>query len=200
MDGEVGMPGRLIYVMGPSGVGKDSLIDAARGPLRDFGCEVVRRVITRSAESVGEDAQGVSSAEFEQLAEQGAFALFWRANGLGYGIPVQIDQWLADGRHVLINGSRGYLEQARLHYPDLIPILLTVTPEVLRQRLTRRGRENAGEIEARLKRNELFQADAIQMTHGQILQLDNSGELSVTVSNLLEWLKHEGVNAKSGQI
>ncbi|MEG3012356.1 MAG: phosphonate metabolism protein/1,5-bisphosphokinase (PRPP-forming) PhnN, partial [Pseudomonas sp.] len=46
------MDGRLIYLMGPSGSGKDSLIEAAREPLRALGCEVIRRVITRSAESV----------------------------------------------------------------------------------------------------------------------------------------------------
>lgn len=46
------MTGRLIYLMGPSGSGKDSLLQAAREPwLR--GCRIVRRVITRSAEAVG---------------------------------------------------------------------------------------------------------------------------------------------------
>src|SRR5437868_11270334 len=85
------MPGRLIYLMGPSGAGKDSLIDASREPLRRLGCDVVRRVITRSAESVGEDALSVSQAEFERLRRQGDFALYWCANGLEYAIPIQID-------------------------------------------------------------------------------------------------------------
>ena len=51
------MPGKLIYLMGPSGSGKDSLIDAVRPYLPERGCEVIRRVITRSSEAVGEDAQ-----------------------------------------------------------------------------------------------------------------------------------------------
>ena len=59
------MSGKLIYLMGPSGSGKDSLIDAAREQLRARGCEVVRRVITRSAESVGEDALSVTRERFE---------------------------------------------------------------------------------------------------------------------------------------
>ena len=88
------MDGRLIYLMGPSGSGKDSLIEAAREPLQALNCEVVRRVITRSAESVGEDAIGVSREEFEQHRVEGDFALYWSANGLDYGIPVEIDQWL----------------------------------------------------------------------------------------------------------
>ena len=53
------MAGRLIYLIGPSGSGKDSLLDAARPRLAERGCRIVRRVITRSAEAVGE-AQSLS--------------------------------------------------------------------------------------------------------------------------------------------
>jgi len=96
-------------------------------------------VITRSAESVGEDALGVSPAEFERLEGEGAFALSWRANGLAYGIPREIDDWLSAGQDVLINGSRGHLEVARQRYPQLLAILLQVDEAVLRQRLLARG-------------------------------------------------------------
>lgn len=44
---------RVIFLIGPSGSGKDSLIDAAREALRARGVEVARRVITRSAEAKG---------------------------------------------------------------------------------------------------------------------------------------------------
>ena len=192
------MPGRLIYLMGPSGAGKDSLIDASREPLRRLGCDVVRRVITRSAESLGEDALGVSQAEFERLGQQGGFALHWRANGLDYGIPVQIDEWLALGRNVLVNGSREHLVEARRRYPTLLPILLTVKSEVLRHRLVRRGRENAEEIEARLRRNDLFLASA-SSDATPVMHLDNSGELAVTVEHFLGLLEQEGVCAKPDQ-
>ncbi|RCH30464.1 phosphonate metabolism protein/1,5-bisphosphokinase (PRPP-forming) PhnN [Pseudomonas aeruginosa] len=128
--------------MGPSGSGKDSLLQAAREPLALRGCRIVRRVITRSAEAVGEDAQAVTPAQFDTLERASAFAMSWRANGLCYGIPVQIDEWLAQGYDVLVNGSRGYLAQARRRYPDLLAVLLGVKPEVLRQRLLARGRES----------------------------------------------------------
>ena len=186
--GHFGMDGRLIYLMGPSGSGKDSLIEAARAPLQSIGCEVVRRVITRSAESVGEDAIGVSREEFARLHIQGSFALCWNANGLDYGIPISIEQTMAGGRDVLVNGSRGHLRQALQRYPTLLPSLLVVDNVVLRERLLRRGRESAEDIEARLRRNSLFGAED-QFDGVPIHRLSNSGELSVTVTRLLQWVK-----------
>ena len=196
MQGDFKMDGMLIYLMGPSGSGKDSLIEAAREPLQTLNCEVVRRVITRSAESAGEDAIGVSREEFEQRRVEGDFALCWNANGLNYGIPIEIDKWLNDGRHVLVNGSRGYLAGALHRYPALLPVLLTVKDEVLRERLLRRGRESFAEIEARLRRNGLFTAEG-SIGGTQIHRLDNSGELSTTVANLLDLLRINGVSDRT---
>lgn len=183
------MSGRLIYLMGPSGSGKDSLLNAARERLAARGCVIARRVITRSAEAVGEEAVGVSPAEFDQLEADGAFALSWRANGLAYGIPRQIDDWLAAGQDVLVNGSRGYLPTARARYPELQAILLQVDEAALRQRLQARGRESAEQIEARLARSRELQplprpSGGRGEAESQWL-LNNSGPLDQTVSQLL---------------
>ncbi|APU29833.1 phosphonate metabolism protein/1,5-bisphosphokinase (PRPP-forming) PhnN [Ectopseudomonas alcaliphila JAB1] len=208
------MQGRLIYLMGPSGSGKDSLLQAARAPLEAHGCRFARRVITRSAESVGEDALGVTPDEFERLQGEGAFALSWRANGLAYGIPREIDDWLSAGQDVLINGSRGHLEAARQRYPDLLAILLQVDEAVLRQRLLARGRETPEQIEQRLARSRSFAPVGGAFGSGIVLRstscihavaaatvaakapptgkflaiLDNSGPLQQTVSRLLQLL------------
>ncbi|WKN22766.1 phosphonate metabolism protein/1,5-bisphosphokinase (PRPP-forming) PhnN [Azotobacter vinelandii] len=178
------MGGRLIYLMGASGSGKDSLLEAVRERVLAAGGRIVRRVVTRSPEAVGEDALGVSPERFEQLLAEGAFALHWRANGLAYGIPRQIDDWLVDGRDVLINGSRGHLAEARRRYPELCAVLLTVEPQVLRQRLLARGRETIEEIEARLARNARLPLD------GEDCQrLDNSASLAQTAEALLRLIR-----------
>lgn len=181
--------GRLIYLMGPSGSGKDSVIDQARPALRDLGVAVARRVITRSAEAVGEDAQGVSPQQFASLRAQGAFALDWPANGLHYGIPREIDAWLEQGRWVLVNGSRGHLEEARARYPDLLPILLGVAPQVLRERLMRRGRETAEEIEQRLARNQQVSTRLDE----DVRRLDNSTSVEEAAQRLLALLHEAGL-------
>ena len=85
------MEGRLIYLIGPSGSGKDSVLDAAREALAERGVRIARRVITRSAEAVGESAEAVTHDEFDRLERAGAFAMSWRANELAYGIPIQIE-------------------------------------------------------------------------------------------------------------
>jgi ribose 1,5-bisphosphokinase len=179
------MAGRLIYLIGPSGSGKDSLLDAARPRLAERGCRIVRRVITRSAEAVGEAAQGVSPEQFAAMEAEGAFALSWQANGLSYGIPREIDDWLAAGHDVLVNGSRAHLAQTRARYPTLLVLLLTVDQAVLRQRLISRGRESLADIEARLARNAQFTAQLIADNGSGLYVLDNSGPLAHTVERLL---------------
>lgn len=174
------MNGRLIYLIGPSGSGKDSVLDAARERLTERGVRIAQRVITRSAEAVGESATAVSPDEFDRLERSGAFAMSWRANELAYGIPIQIDQWLAAGDDVLVNGSRGYLAQARQRYPELLAVLLSVRPEVLRQRLLKRNRETPEQVEARLARNTRFD-DSLD----ELFLLDNSGDLQDSVDKLL---------------
>ncbi|MBK5528110.1 phosphonate metabolism protein/1,5-bisphosphokinase (PRPP-forming) PhnN [Pseudomonas sp. TH06] len=189
------MDGRLIYLMGPSGSGKDSLIESARDSLRALNCEVIRRVITRSAESVGENAVGVTSEEFERRQRAGDFSLAWQANGLAYGIPVQMDEWLKSGRHVLVNGSRANLRQALERYPTLLPVLLTVKDEVLRERLFRRGRETLEQIDARVARNALFKDR--RSSDEPVHLIDNSGALADAVNQLLDWVK---INVTPDQI
>ncbi|EKT4458481.1 phosphonate metabolism protein/1,5-bisphosphokinase (PRPP-forming) PhnN [Pseudomonas putida] len=181
--------GRLIFLVGPSGSGKDSLIDASREQLAVAGVEIARRVITRSAEAKGEAAQGVTPEQFDTLRAQGAFAMHWRANGLDYGIPRQVDQWLAAGRPVLVNGSRAYLAEARQRYPDLLVVLVQVKPEVLRQRLLARGRETTEEVEQRLARSARLQAAADPSVH----VLDNSSTLEAAVAAFFSLLRNQGV-------
>lgn len=178
------MSGRLIYLIGPSGSGKDSLLDAARARLAERGCRIVRRVITRSAEAVGEAALGVSVQQFAEMQAQGAFALSWQANGLAYGIPQEIDAWLAAGDDVLVNGSRGHLPHTRERYPNVLVVLLIVDEPVLRQRLLARGRESVAEIDQRLARNARF-SERLLAEDPNVHVLDNSGPLERTVGHLL---------------
>ncbi|QDL91872.1 phosphonate metabolism protein/1,5-bisphosphokinase (PRPP-forming) PhnN [Paroceanicella profunda] len=143
-------PGTLIVVVGPSGAGKDTLIDAARAARPDIFFP--RRVITRPEEAGGEAFTGVSAPEFAAREAAGGFATLWHAHGLAYGIPCEIAPVLASGRHVLFNGSRSVIGALRATHSGLRVIVVTAAPEVLAERLAARGREDAADIRARLAR------------------------------------------------
>lgn len=192
--------GRLIYLMGASGAGKDSVIDASREGLAQRQIRVVRRIITRSAEASGEQALGVSHEAFERMMAEGAFALHWNANGLRYGIPADIDHALNQGQWVLVNGSRGYLPEALSKYPNLVPVVITVATDVLRARLCVRGRETAVEIDARLARNDRLN-DMASDWQGRALALyavDNSTTLAAASAALLALIDQQRLNVTAG--
>jgi ribose 1,5-bisphosphokinase len=146
-------PGKLIYVVGPSGAGKDALLDYARAHLPpEANVRFVRRWITRPADAGGEAHRPLTLDEFEEKVRSDAFAMHWRAHGNGYGIGREIRDWLQSGATVVVSGSRAHLPQALQDFPGLHVLNVIVDPVVLRERLLRRGRESAAQIEERLQR------------------------------------------------
>jgi len=189
------MSGRLIYLMGPSGSGKDTVLQGV-SRLMGQGVWVAPRLITRPATETECGAVAVSAAEFLCLERSGAFAMSWRANGLAYGVPVEINDRLSAGCHVLVNGSRGYLSEARRRYCTLLPVLLSVPQETLYQRLSARGRENADQIDKRLIRNNLYAGLATASGRERIMVLDNSGAVADTIQMLYEYLIHSATEPR----
>jgi ribose 1,5-bisphosphokinase len=149
--GRIG-PGRLVLVVGPSGAGKDTLIDAARAACRT-SLDIVfpRRVITRPS-SAAEDHDTLAEQAFDQAATEGAFAIWWEAHGLRYGIPRAIDAELQAGRTVVCNVSRTVVRAARERYAHVAVVLVTAPPDVLAARLAGRGRSSDGNVAQRVGR------------------------------------------------
>jgi ribose 1,5-bisphosphokinase len=112
---------------------------------------VAHRYITRPS-GADEASMALTEDEFVRREQLGCFALSWRSHGLAYGIGVEIDAWMAAGVTVLVNGSRAYLPQACMRYPGLCAVEVSVDPQVLKRRLTQRGRESAQDIARRLER------------------------------------------------
>ena len=175
------MSGRLIAVVGPSGVGKDTVMEAMAEAEPRLG--LVRRVITRPSAAGGEVFEGVNVADFEARLAQGEFALHWGAHGLFYGVPTEVDADLATGRDMLVNLSRSVLVEAASHFPGFVAIALTATSEVLAERLAARGRENADEIQRRLARAGSGLPEGVAA-----ISIDNSGTLDSTVQTALSAL------------
>ena len=174
--------GRLIAVVGPSGVGKDSVMAgmiAARPDMR-----LVRRTITRAPGLGGEDYDAVTPEAFDAAAQDGAFCVHWTAHGLSYGIPSDVLTDVQRGKDCLANFSRSALEQANAIFPNLTVLNIPASPATLAKRLAGRGRETEAEIAARLA-----QADKCLPAGLDVVTIANDGALEDTVTKALAALQ-----------
>jgi ribose 1,5-bisphosphokinase len=180
------MNGVLLYVIGPSGSGKDSLMLHARQALeKDSSVVFAHRYITRPHDAGGENHVALTEAEFDSRLVRKLFSLHWHSHGMRYGIGCEINQWLAKGLVVIVNGSRAYLEQASKIYPALVPLLIEVSADVLRGRLQSRGRETVSEIDARLMRTEEFR----NLQHPGLMRFRNDAPLDETGPAFVELIR-----------
>ena len=178
--------GRLIAVVGPSGVGKDSVIAGLGNAAPHW--HLVRRVITRAPNLGGEEYDAATPAQFEALVNDGAFAVHWKAHGLRYGIPISVKYQLGKGTDCLVNFSRKALSEAADNFPNFIVLNITAKPETLAHRLKIRARETQEEIAKRLE-----QADKPLPSGLKVIHLSNDGLLSSTVAHGMSLLRPAGV-------
>lgn len=173
--------GTLFLVVGPSGAGKDSLIDGARQAFaNDEHYVFPRRYITRPADAGGEDHIPVSEDMFETMLERGDMVLEWRAHKLRYGVPVAVAQHLERGRNVILNVSRTVVDEARQNLSPVQVLYITVDDETLAERLRARGRESTADIKRRVER-----AKEYLITGDDVVMVDNSGALETSISSFV---------------
>lgn len=178
------MTGPLVYVMGPSGVGKDSVLERARSMLSvDTPIVFAHRYITRPADVGGENHVALSRAEFALRRAHGLFAFHWHAHGNDYGIGREIDSWRAAGLTVVVSGSREHYEKIAGTDPHLHPVLITAAVDKLRARLAARGRESDVAAASRLARS-----DAYAVTDQRLVTIVNDGTLDTAAEAFVRQL------------
>ena len=145
--------GTLFLVVGPSGAGKDTLIEGARAALEPGGAHVFpRRAITRPEGSGGEDHEAVSPEGFAEREAEGGFFVTWRAHGLAYGLPGCIPATLESGRHIVVNVSRAILAHIAGRVSPTVAIEIAAPSELRARRLADRAREDDADTARRLAR------------------------------------------------
>lgn len=145
-------PGTLFLVVGPSGAGKDTLLDGARLVLAgDPRFAFARRIITRPKDAGGEAHEEATREAFAAREAAGGFFVTWSAHGLRYGLAASIEAELAAGRCVIANVSRTIPAMLAGRVRAAV-VEITAPPDLLAQRLASRGREDAADIPSRLGR------------------------------------------------
>ncbi len=146
--------GLLVVVSGPAGSGKSTLVERfiSANPVS------ARRAITATtrAPRPGEvnevDYHFLTREEFTSMAAEGGFLEYTEFNGNLYGTPRHpLDRELAKGGVVLLVIDVDGAESVKFFFPDAIFVfIIPPTPNVLRQRLEKRGTESREDIERRL--------------------------------------------------
>lgn len=164
------MSGRWVFVCGPSGAGKDSVIDSAQKLLGSRpGIVFARRMVTRAAHA-GSDHDPVSASVFSGLLQSGGLCWHWQAHGFGYGIAGHYADAMRAGCTVVVNGSRAHVKSLSPS-PALRVVQIHTDPDRLASRLLQRGRDTAEAVADRLARNLHFadmRVDCVILNNGEL--------------------------------
>jgi guanylate kinase len=184
-----GAPGALLVIIsGPSGVGKDTIIDAlrARDPSTGGDYHYVVTCTTRAArpgEVPDVSYHFLSSEEFHALRDAGELLEANEVHGNWYGTPrAEVARELATGRDVIlkidVQGARVVKERVP---GALLIFIVPPSLEALFQRLRSRATETADELELR-QRNAAIEL-ARQGDYDQVV-VNETGEIDRTAAEI----------------
>lgn len=148
------MAGHIVILSGPSGVGKDTLIDAWKrlNPLVERVVAVTTRT-PRKGEVEGVDYCFVDRSRFDDMAARGEFLEFKEVHGNGYATPLAtLERLLAEGKIAVlkidVQGAVSVMD-AR---PDALSVfVLPPDGETLAARLRGRGTDDEATVARRLE-------------------------------------------------
>ena len=177
------MSGLWVFVCGPSGAGKDSVMAWAADHLKEQpGIVFSRRLITRPLQP-GSDHDPVTPQQFSDLHAAGALAWHWAAHGFSYGVRAHYSDAVAAGHVVVVNGSREHANTLIHGAQRALVVQIEADAAQIEQRLVQRGRDTPKDIERRKERNAQLQK------HGAALTIVNDSTLAQAGEQLVAFLQ-----------
>ena len=144
----------LVVLSGPSGVGKDAVLERMRrlGSPYHFAVTATTRPM-REGEREGEPYHFVPRPEFERMIAHGELLEWAEVYGNLYGVPrAQVERALSEGRDVLVKVDVQGAKTIRDLVPDaLLVFLAPPSMDELARRLTSRGTEEEEAMKRRLR-------------------------------------------------
>ncbi len=183
-----GKRGLLVVISGPSGVGKDTLIERLRerDPSLHYSVSYTTRK-PRPGEVDGISYFFVSRKRFEELIAQGFFLEYATYNGNYYGTPVAAaDEARAAGNDILLKIEVQGAAQVRKRAPDGVYIFIAPPSkgELVRRQERREGAVPDDDMVERLKIAETEMKHASEYDHVVI-----NDELKRAVAEVLEIIR-----------
>ena len=146
--------GFLIALSGPSGSGKGTSVKSLLSQRDDMVLSVSMTTrAPRPGEVDGVHYHFVTRELFEETIRQDGFLEYAEYNGNYYGTPsAPINQWLNEGKTVILEIEVQGAEKVMDHRSDLVSIFITIpSVEELERRLRGRGTETEEVIRKRMK-------------------------------------------------
>jgi len=147
-----GEQGLLVVLSGPSGSGKDTVLEELRKTEADLALSVsLTSRAKRPWEADGTHYHFVTREYFEQSLRAGDILEHTQYSGNYYGTPkAPVDAWLSRGKTVVLIIEVEGAANIRALYPGSVSVfLLPPSLDALRQRLFRRESEKEDEIARR---------------------------------------------------
>ena len=192
----MGAPGALLVIIsGPSGVGKDTIIEALAARPREPDYHYVVTCTTRGprpGEVPGVSYQFLTHDQFHALLDAGELLEANEVHGNWYGTPrAQVREALARGHDVILKIDVQGAQVVKENVPEAVLIFI-VPPslETLYQRLKSRATETADQLELR-QRNAAIEL-ARQEDYDYIVENDD-GQVEATAVRIDEIVAEERV-------
>lgn len=181
----------IIVISGPSGVGKDAIVER----IAEFGDAFYFTVTAttrppRPAEVHGVNHIFVSTQEFRAMIANGELLEWAETYGNLYGTPKdQVRTALLNGQHVLLRVDVQGAMAVRTLVPDALLVFISAPDkDVLASRLRRRGVNDEGDIATRLEAADAESQFANRFDYDVV---NKEGALSETVRQILEIIDRE---------
>ena len=183
----------VIILHGPSGVGKDSVIDALRLRTGIHRATSSTNRARRDYEQHGEHYHFLTTAEFEAKVRRGEFAEHAKVYGDWKGLEArEITVPLDEGRDVIIRTDVQGARTWRKKLAGAVSVILLAEDEdVLWERLESRGTESA---ESLAKRRAELEEELADIPNNQYIIRNRHGLLDDAVSELSAIIMRERQN------